>query len=409
MIEIVLAVALFAGIVVSLAALVLGARAWLMPSGEAVALVNGERAVAVRKGAKLLTGLNAAGIHLPSGCGGKGTCGQCRIRVTAGGGPVLPTESSVLARREIAQGVRLACQLTVRGDLEVFVPDDVLGVEHWICRVRSARCVATFIKEIVLELPEGESIDPPAGRYVLVTCPPYRSSYRDLAIDPAVRDEWDRLNLWRYTAGTDEPTQRAYSLASYADEKGIAMLIVRIATPPPTAPDAPPGVVSSWLFGLRPGDEVEVAGPYGHIYLPPSDDELVLVGGGAGMAPMRAHLLDLFRRQATRRRVSFWYGARSRRELFYVDLFDRLAAEHANFSWTVALSEPRPEDDWRGETGFIHEVLYRRYLAQHPAPETCDYYVCGPPLMVEAVRSLLDELGVDPERIYADDFGGTAG
>jgi Na+-transporting NADH:ubiquinone oxidoreductase subunit F len=367
MIEIVLAVALFAGIVVSLAALVLGARAWLMPSGEAVALVNGEREVAVRKGAKLSTGLGAAGIHLPSGCGGKGTCGQCRVRVTAGGGPVLPTETSVLARREIAQGVRLACQLTVRQDLEVFVPEDVLGVEHWICRVRSARCVATFIKA------------------------------------------WDRLDLWRYTAGTDEPTQRAYSLASYPDEKGLVMLIVRIATPPPTAPDAPPGVVSSWLFGLRPGDEVEVAGPYGHIVLPPGDDELVLVGGGAGMAPMRAHLLDLFRRQATRRRVSFWYGARSRRELFYVDLFDGLAAEYANFSWTVALSEPRPEDDWRGETGFIHEVLYRRHLAEHPAPEACDYYVCGPPLMVKAVRTLLDELGVDPERIYADDFGGAAG
>jgi Na+-transporting NADH:ubiquinone oxidoreductase subunit F len=323
----------------------------------------------------------------------------------AGGGPVLPTETSRLARREIAQGVRLACQLVVREDLAVTVPEDVLGVASWTCRVRSARCVATFIKEIVLELPEGETIGPPAGRYVLVTCPPYRASYRDLAVDPDVRDEWDRLDLWRYRAGTDTPTTRAYSLASHPGEKGILILIVRVALPPPGVPEAPPGIVSSWLFGLRSGDEVEVAGPYGRFFVDDTDAEMVFVGGGAGMAPMRAHIFDQLLRLKTRRRISFWYGARSRREVFYQEDFDRLAAEHENFRWTVALSEPRPEDGWEGETGFIHEVLERRFLADHPAPEDCEYYLCGPPMMVKAVRETLDEFGVDPERVRADDFG----
>jgi Na+-transporting NADH:ubiquinone oxidoreductase subunit F len=406
MIEILLGVALFTGVVMLLVGLVLAARAWLMPGGEAVVLVNRERRIAAPRGEKLLGALIAAAIPVPSGCGGKGTCGQCRITVTEGGGPVLPTEASRLSRSEIARGVRLACQITVRDDLSIGVPEDILGVEQWTCRVRSARCVATFIKEIVLELPEGESVPPPAGRFVLVTCPPYRLPYRDLAVDASVRDEWDRLDLWRYEAATDVPTTRAYSLASHPGEKGILMLIVRIATPPPAVPDAPPGIVSSWIFGLRPGDEVEVAGPYGHFTVDEGDSELVFVGGGAGMAPMRAHILDQLVRQGTQRRISFWYGARSLRELFYADTFDRLADEHPNFQWTVALSEPRPEDDWQGERGFIHEVLYRRYLAEHPAPETCDYYLCGPPLMVRAMRSMLDDLGVDPERIKADDFGG---
>jgi Na+-transporting NADH:ubiquinone oxidoreductase subunit F len=367
--------------------------------------VNRERNVLAPRGTKLLAALNAASIEIPSGCGGKGTCGQCRIRVVEGGGPPLPMETAILARREVAQGVRLACQVTVRDDLEVAIPEDVLGVQHWRCRVASTRCVGTFIKEIVLEMPEGEGIDAPAGRYVLVTCPPYRLSYRDLAVDPEVRDEWDRLDLWRLTASNDAPTTRAYSMANHPGEKSTVMLIVRIATPPPAAPTAPPGVASSWLFGLRAGDEVDIAGPYGHFLVEPGDSELVFVGGGAGMAPMRAHLFDQLEHLRSSRSMSFWYGARSRRELFYVEDFDRLAATHANFSWTPALSEPRPEDQWQGETGFVHEVLLRRHLADHPAPETCEYYLCGPPLMVKAVRSLLDELGVDPERVHADDFG----
>jgi len=405
MTEALLGAALFTAIVMTLVAVVLSARAWLQPGGEVVLCVNRERNLRARRGTKLLTALNGAGIEIPSGCGGKGTCGQCRVEVASGGGPPLPTETAVLARRELRRGVRLACQVAIRGDLEVSVPEDVLGVRHWTCRVRSARCVGTFIKEIVLELPEGEHIEAPAGRYVLVTAPPYRLSYRDLAVDAEVRDEWDRLDLWRLTAGNDAPTTRAYSMANHPGEKGIVMLVVRIATPPPGAPQAPPGVVSSWLFGVRAGDEVEIAGPYGHFLVEPGESELIFVGGGAGMAPMRAHVFDQLERKRTARPVSFWYGARSRRELFYEQDFDRLAAAHENFCWTAALSEPRPEDHWEGETGFIHEVLLRRHLAAHPAPEDCDYYLCGPPLMVRAVRSLLDELGVDPERVHADDFG----
>ena len=404
--EILLGVGLFTGIVMALVGLVLLARARLAPGGEVVVILNGERRIAARRGAKLLGALDAAAIYIPSGCGGKGTCGQCRVRAGAGAGPVLPTERSILTRREIAEGVRLACQLTVREELQLQLPEEVLGVQHWVCRVRSTRSVASFIKEIVLELPEGVTIGPPAGRYLLVTCPPYRLSYRDLAIDEALRDEWDRLDLWRYRAGSPEPATRAYSLASHPGEKGVAMLNVRIALPPPAVPDAPPGVVSSWIFGLREGDEVEVAGPYGEFHVDEGDAEMIFVGGGAGMAPMRALLFDQLERLRTTRRVSFWYGARSRREIFYQEEFDRLQAQHPNFSWTVALSEPRPDDAWEGEVGFIHEVLYRCHLAEHPAPEDCDYYLCGPPLMVRAVRGLLDELGVDPERVRADDFGG---
>lgn len=405
MTEVLTSVVLFTAIAMALVGVVLAARAWLAPSGAATVRVNEERVLRARLGEKLLGALQAAGILVPGSCGGKGTCGQCRVTVLRGGGPVLPTESSRISRRELARGIRLACQVTVRGDLELRVPEEILGVRSWTCRVRSARCVATFIKEIVLELPAGEELGVPAGRYVIVACPPYRLSYRDLAIDPQVRADWDRSDLWRYEAGTPEPTTRAYSLANAPQERDVAVLNVRIATPPPAVPDAPPGIVSSWLFSLREGDAVLVSGPHGEGALAAGEHELVFVGGGAGMAPVRSHILDQLLRQRTRRPVRFYYGARSRRELFYVEEFDRLALEHPNFSWTLALSEPRPEDAWTGETGFIHEVVRRRQLEPHPAPEACEYYLCGPPLMVRAVRSLLDEFGVDAERIHTDDFG----
>lgn len=402
--EIAAGVLLFTAVAMALVAAVLLARTWLAPGGAVTLRVNEDRVVSARRGERLLGALHAAGILVPGSCGGKGTCGQCRVAVLRGGGPALSTESSHLTRRELAQGVRLACQVTLRGDVEVRVPEDVLGVRTWTCRVRSARCVATFIKEIVLELPAGENLGIPAGRFVQVTCPPYRLPYRDLAIDGAVRGDWDRLDLWRHTAGTAVATTRAYSLANGPDERDVAVLVVRIATPPPAVPDAPPGIVSSWLFSLRPGDAVHVTGPHGHVALEPGEHELVLVGGGAGMAPVRAHVLDQLLRLRTRRRVRFFYGARSLRELFYAEDFDRLAAEHPNFSWTVALSEPRPDDAWQGETGFVHEVLRRRHLEAHPAPEACEYYLCGPPLMVKAVRGLLDEVGVEADRVHTDDF-----
>jgi Na+-transporting NADH:ubiquinone oxidoreductase subunit F len=404
-IEVLLGIALFTGVILSLVGLVLLARARLLPQGEVVVTVNGERPIAGRRGEKLVAALHAAGIRVPAGCGGKGVCGQCRVTLTRGGGPPLPTESARLTRAERAAGVRLACQVTLRENLDVTVPEEVFGVKEWTCRVRSSRCVATLIKEIVLELPDGETIGPPTGRYVQVTAPAYRLAYRDLPIDERVRDEWDRLDLWRLEASCDEPATRAYSMANHPGETGIITLLVRLATPPPSAPDAPPGVVSSWLFGLGAGDPVSVSGPYGHFTVEDGDSELIFVGGGAGMAPMRAHIFDLLLRRRTRRRISFWYGARHRREIFYAEDFDRLQAAHPNFSWTLALSEPRAEDAWQGATGFIHQVLYDRYLASHPAPETCDYYLCGPPLMTQAVRGLLDQLGVDPNRVRADDFG----
>ncbi|MDH3588603.1 MAG: NADH:ubiquinone reductase (Na(+)-transporting) subunit F [Gammaproteobacteria bacterium] len=405
--EIVLGVALFSGIVVALSVLILLARSRLVPSGKVEILINDERNIDVAVGDKLLGTLSAAGLYLPSGCGGKGTCGQCRVQVGMGGGGILPTETALLSNREIAADYRLACQVTVRENLKVRVPDDVFGVRKWDCRVRSNRNVATYIKELVLELPDGEEMDFRAGGYIQIHCPPYRAKFTEFEIDERFRDEWDRYQLWRYEAGTDTPTTRAYSMANYPDEKGMLMLNVRIATPPSGASDSiPPGIMSSYIFNLKPGDKVEVSGPYGEFFARDTDKEMVYIGGGAGMAPMRSHIFDLLKRLHSKRRISFWYGARSAQELFYVDDFDQLAAANHNFQWHVALSEPRDEDNWQGPQGFIHDVLYKQHLADHPAPEDCEYYLCGPPLMIAAVTKVLDDLGVERENILFDDFGG---
>lgn len=407
MIEVLASVLLFTAIVMCLVFVVLLARTFLLPGGEVEITINEKRTIRAPREEKLLGALHADGILVPSACGGKGTCAQCKVAVLSGAGPPLPVETARLARRELAEGVRLACQVAIRDDLDVRVPEEIFGVRQLTCRVRSSRCVATLIKEIVLELPEGELLDFRAGAYVQVTSPPYRARFSDFAIDPEVRDEWDRLDLWRYEAGCDRSTTRAYSLANPPAESDRIVLDVRIATPPPGAPQGtPPGIVSSYLFSLRPGDEVAVSGAYGHFFASEGEREMVFVGGGAGMAPMRSLILDQLERLHSRRTITFWYGARSRRELFYAELFDALAAEHPNFRWCVALSEPRPEDAWGGETGFIHEVLYAKYLEGHPAPEDCEYYLCGPPLMIRAVRSLLDGLGVEPEAVHFDDFGG---
>ncbi len=407
MIEIGLGVAFFTGIVLCLVLVILLVRAGLVASGTVEIVVNDTRTIKARAGDKLISALGEAGIHLPSACGGAGTCGQCRVTVLQGGGAVLPTEAVRMTRREAAEGTRLACQVTVKEDMAVRVAEEVFGVKHWRCTVRSNANVATLIKEIVLELPAGETIAFRAGGYVLVACPPYRASFTDFEIGPAFRDEWDRLDLWRLGAECRAPTTRAYSMANYPAENDIILLVVRIAIPPPGAPDTvPPGVVSSYLFNLKAGDEVAVSGPFGHFFARDSDAEMVFVGGGAGMAPMRAHIFDQLLRLKSKRKISFWYGARSWRELFYVEEFDRLQSEHDNFRWVVALSEPRPEDDWQGKTGFIHEVLYESYLKDHPAPEDCEYYLCGPPMMIEAVRNMLDNLGVDSDNILYDDFGG---
>ncbi len=405
--EIVLGVAFFTGIVLVLSVIILLVRTKLVASGNVEIVVNDERTLEVPVGGKLLGALSAAGLYMPSGCGGKGTCGQCRLRVFSGGGEILPTESALIRRREAAEHVRLACQVAVRDDMSIRIPEDVFGVRKWRCKVRSNRNVATFIKELVLELPEGEDIDFRAGGYAQIECPPYSKRFADFDIDERFRDDWDRYNLWRYEAGTTEATERAYSMASYPEEKGILILNVRIAMPPPGASAwVPPGIVSSYIFALKPGDAVTVSGPYGEFFARETDNEMVFIGGGAGMAPMRSLIFDQLRRLHSKRRITFCYGARSKRELFYSEDFDGLAAEFDNFEWHVALSEPQPEDNWTGHTGFIHQVIYDNYLKDHAAPEECEYYLCGPPLMIAAVQRMLEDLGVESENVMLDDFGG---
>jgi Na+-transporting NADH:ubiquinone oxidoreductase subunit F len=404
--QIILAVAVFTGVIVALSAIILAARSRLVETGSVTLVVNDDRDFTVAAGSKLLAALADAGLHLPAGCGGKGTCGQCRVKVTEGGGPLLPTEESLVSPNEAAQHVRLACQVAVREDLRVWIPEEVFGVRQWECTVRSTKGVSTFIKEIVLELPKGEEVPFRAGGYIQVMCPPFRAKFSDFRVEPEYRDEWDRLQLWRYVGGTKAPTTRAYSMANYPEEKGIILLNIGIALPPPSAADdVPPGVVSSYLFSLEEGDKATIAGPYGEFYARETNNEMVFIGGGTGMAPMRSHILDQLLRIKTKRKISFWFGVRSQRDLFYHEEFLRLAEQHENFTYTAALSEPRADDDWDGPVGFIHQVLYDNYLGQHPAPEDCEYYMCGPPLMIAAVQRMLTNLGVSEENVMFDDFG----
>jgi Na+-transporting NADH:ubiquinone oxidoreductase subunit F len=325
--------------------------------------------------------------------------------VASGGGALLPTEVAHISPREARAGMRLACQVKVKEDIEIELPPEVFDVRRWTCRVRSNHSVATFIKELVLELPEGDEVPFRAGGYIQIECAPHEIPYRDFEIEDAYRADWDHLDMWRYVSRVEEPVTRAYSMANYPDEKGVILLNVRVASPPPNQPDVPPGQMSSWIFGLKPGDEVVISGPFGEFFARETDAEMCFVGGGAGMAPMRSHILDQFRRLHTDRKVTFWYGARSLREAFYVEDFDGIAAENDNFEWHLALSEPLPEDRWTGDTGFIHQVLYDNYLKDHPAPEDIEYYLCGPPMMIEACRRMLDELGVESENVMFDDFG----
>ncbi len=404
--EIIVGVALFTSIVGTLATFILLARSRLVPSGDIMINVNGEKDYAVPAGGKLLTALSAQQLFLPSACGGGGTCGQCRVKILEGGGPPLPTEATFITKREAAEGERLACAVNVTEDLRIEVEDDVFGVNKWECTVRSNANVATFIKEFVVELPPGEEIHFRAGGYIQIECPSHRIAYKDFDIEEQFRDDWEKFGLFELVSVVDEADMRAYSMANYPDEKDIIMLNVRIASPPPSAPDAPPGKMSSYIFSLKPGDDVIVSGPYGEFFAKETDAEMVFVGGGAGMAPMRSHILDQLLRLESTRKISFWYGARSLREAFYREEFDKFAEEYDNFTWHLALSEPQPEDNWEGLTGFIHEALYENYLKDHPAPEDCEYYMCGPPMMNSAVIDMLESQGVEPENILLDDFGG---
>ena len=404
--EILYSVILFTSILLLLALLILWVRARLVPQGDVSIKINGELDLTAPTGGRLLGTLADAGIFVPSACGGGGTCGQCRIKVLKGGGSLLPTETSLISKREAATGERLACQVAVSQDLEVQVADDVFGVKKWQCTVRSNDNVATFIKELVLELPAGETLDFKAGGYIQIECPEHELSYSTFDIGAEFLDDWKRFGLLELKSVVKEPAIRAYSMANYPLENEIVMLNVRIATPPPGAGSkVPTGVMSSYIFNLKAGDEVTVSGPYGEFLAKDTNAEMVFIGGGAGMAPMRSHIFDQLKRLNSKRRITFWYGARSLREAFYVDDFNELETQHDNFSWHLALSDPMPEDDWSGLTGFVHNVLFENYLKDHPAPEDCEYYMCGPPMMIAAVVHLLEDLGVEEENVLFDDFG----
>lgn len=406
MLEIILGIIIFTAIVIALVYVIIGAKSKLVAAGDVEVVINHERKIHVPVGSKLLTALADNGLFVSSACGGGGTCAQCKVKVFSGGGEILPTETSHITKREAAEGERLSCQVTVRNNMEIEVEDSVFGVKKWECTVKSNHNVATFIKELVLELPPEESINYRAGGYIQIECPPHVVKYSDFKIEEKFHDDWDKYNLWRYVSAVKVPALRAYSMASYPEEKEI-MLNVRIATPPPGAPDSvPPGIMSSYIFSLKPGDKCIVSGPYGEFFAKETDAEMVFIGGGAGMAPMRSHIFDQLRRIKSKRKITFWYGARSKREMFYVDDFDMLARENENFQWHVALSDPLPEDNWQGYTGFIHNVVYENFIKNHPAPEDCEFYMCGPPIMNSSVINMLLENGVEPENIMLDDFGG---
>ena len=405
--ELVLGVVMFTVIVLTLVAVILAARAKLVSSGNVSIVVNEDpdSKIDTPAGGKLLQTLASEGMFLSSACGGGGTCAQCKCKVLDGGGSMLPTEKAYFTRREEAEGWRLACQVPVKQDMKIEVDEEVFGVKKWECTVDSNPNVATFIKELTLRLPEGENVDFRAGGYVQLECPPHEVDYKDFDIEEEYRGDWDKFNVWQYKSVVKEDVIRAYSMANYPEEKGVVKFNIRIASPPPGT-DFPPGQMSSWAFNLKPGDKVTVYGPFGEFFARDTDNEMVFVGGGAGMAPMRSHIFDQLKRLNSTRKMSFWYGARSLREMFYQEEYDKLAEENENFVWHVALSDPQPEDNWAGDTGFIHNVLFENYLKNHPAPEDCEYYMCGPPMMNAAVIEMLKGLGVEDENIMLDDFGG---
>jgi Na+-transporting NADH:ubiquinone oxidoreductase subunit F len=407
MTAIALGVVMFTAVILALVALLLGARRRLVASGEVAIVINDDpaRAIHTPAGSTLLGALASNGIFIPSACGGKGACGVCEVVVRSGGGDILPTETGFISPGEARRGCRLACQVKVKRDLRIDLPAEVFSVAKWNCTVVSNRNVATFIKELVLALPEGESVPFRAGGYVQVECPPHELRFRDMVVEPPFREDWDKFDLWRFTSKVDEPVTRAYSMANYPLEKGLLKFTIRVAFPPGYRQEIPPGKMSSWLFHLKPGDRVTVSGPYGEFFARDTQAEMCFIGGGAGMAPMRSHIFDQLLRLDTRRKITFWYGARSLKEAFYVEEFDRLQAEHPNFRWHLALSEPLPEDRWTGPTGFIHQVLLDSYLKHHPAPEEVEYYMCGPGVMNKAVIAMLLDLGVERENIMLDDFG----
>ncbi|AUY13548.1 MULTISPECIES: NADH:ubiquinone reductase (Na(+)-transporting) subunit F [Serratia] len=406
--EIILGVAMFTTIVMVLVLLILFAKSKLVNTGDIAVEINGDldKSFHAPAGDKLLNVLSSQGIFVSSACGGGGSCGQCRVVIKEGGGDILPTELSHINKREAKEGCRLACQVNVKQNLKIELPEEIFGVKKWECEVISNDNKATFIKELKLKIPDGEDVPFRAGGFIQIEAPAHDISYADFDVPQEYRGDWDKFNLFRYRSTVNDTTVRAYSMANYPEEKGIIMLNVRIATPPPNNPDVPPGIMSSYIWSLKAGDKVTISGPFGEFFAKDTDAEMIFIGGGAGMAPMRSHIFDQLKRLNSKRKITFWYGARSLREMFYEDDFNQLQAENDNFTWHVALSDPQPEDNWTGYSGFIHNVLLENYLKNHPAPEDCEFYMCGPPMMNAAVIKMLKDLGVEDENIMLDDFGG---
>ena len=400
-------VLVFTLVVLALVGIILLARNSLVNTGAVKIMVNGQKEIEVPAGGKLMGALGEAGILVSSACGGGGTCAQCVVKVHSGGGDILDTEKGHISKGEAREGCRLSCQVAVKQDMEVEVPEEAFETKKWECTVRSNDNVATFIKELVLELPEGEDVAFKAGGYIQIECPPHTVHYKDFDIGEEYHPDWDQYNVWKHTSVVEEDVVRAYSMANYPGEKGIIMLNVRVASPPPRAPEGtPPGKMSSYIFNLKPGDKVTISGPYGEFFIKETQAEMLYVGGGAGMAPLRSHIFELFKNLKTGRKVSYWYGGRSLRELFYVDEFRQIEKDFPNFTFHLALSEPLPEDNWTGLTGFIHQVVIDNYLKDHPSPEDIEYYYCGPPMMNKCVLQMCEDYGVEPENISFDDFGG---
>jgi len=410
---IIISTIVFLLITLILVAVLLYAKSKLLPSGNVKITINEEKEIEAAAGSTLLTTLAEQKIFIPSACGGQGTCGMCRLRVLEGAGEILPTEVGFFTRKEQKNNWRLSCQIKVKQDLKIVIPEEILGVKKWECEVVSNRNVASFIKEFVVKLPEGENLNFRSGGYIQIDVPKYSADFsKDIEVDDEYKDEWDKYKLWDLKIDNKEETFRAYSMANHPAEGNIIMLNIRIATPPWDKSNNTwkkginPGICSSYIFSRKPGDKVTISGPYGEFFLKQTKNEKMFIGGGAGMAPMRSHLFHLFHTEKVKDvKVTFWYGARSKREIFYEEDFNKIKANFDNFDFTIALSEPLEEDNWDGKTGFIHQVIYDEYLSKHEAPEDIEYYLCGPPLMIAAVKKMLYNLGVPDENVMFDDFG----
>ena len=402
----------FLTVIMVLVGLLIFAKEKLIPSGDIQLIINGdsENPRVVQPGQTLLTALSEQNIFLPSACGGGGTCAMCMCQVTEGGGDVLPTEMNHLTRKQAQENWRLGCQVKVKQDMKIQVPEEIFGIKKWECEVVSNDNVATFIKEFVVKLPENEILHFESGGYIQIDVPALEVDFKDMKVQEEYHADWDKFDLWSLKMKNDEPIFRAYSMANHPAEGNIIMLNIRIATPPWDRAknawmDVNPGICSSFVFSRDPGDKVTISGPYGEFFIKETGKEMVYIGGGAGMAPLRSHVFHLFHTEKTDRKVSYWYGGRSLRELFYTDHFRKIEEEFPNFSYHIGLSEPLPEDNWNGPVGFIHQVVLDEYLSKHPEPEEIEYYLCGPPLMLKAVMNMLDELGVPDSNIAFDDFG----